>query len=156
MTYQIKQHQLILEDGLNGIYDYEHEHTITDMYFTGKMSYMNNKIGWSKDRIYTAHFVLSEQNTKYQRIAYTFMEVLGDIGGLIEIVFLVAHWLLLPANYNITGIQMLKKYIEHGQHQNMKDLKLSLKSFSYDLCGKYRFLKKYQDKEFKDLQVKII
>ena len=68
------------------------------------------------------------------------MEVLGDIGGLIEIVFLVAHWLLLPANYNITGIQMLKKYIEHGQHQNMKDLKLSLKSFSYDLCGKYRFL----------------
>ena len=105
MEYRIKQHQLNLEDGLNGIYDYEHEHTITDMYLTGKVNYINNRNeGINKDRIYSAVFRLSEQNTKYQRIAYTFMEVLGDIGGLIEIVFLVAHWLLLPANYNITGI----------------------------------------------------
>ena len=66
MEYRIKQHQYILEDDLNGIFDYEHEHSITDMYLTGKVNYINNKMqGNNKDTIYSALFGLSEQNTKY-------------------------------------------------------------------------------------------
>ena len=34
--------------------------------------------------VYYTNFVLTEKNTKFYRIAYTFMDVLGEVGGLIE------------------------------------------------------------------------
>ena len=71
------------------------------------------------------------------------MDVFGDIGGIIELAFLVAHWLLLPVNYNIAGIQMLKKYVNQGKHLQMSDLVLSFKSMTFDFCGRFRILRRF-------------
>ena len=72
--------------------------------------------------MFSSNFVLSERNTKYYRIAYTFMDALGEIGGLIEMASLIIAFFLFPVNYNIQGIQMLKQYILEGDHQQMSDL----------------------------------
>jgi hypothetical protein len=60
--------------------------------------------------------MLSEKNTKYYRIAYTTMDVLGDIGGLIEALKIILIIVLIPFNYNLTNITMIKDFISKGSH----------------------------------------
>ena len=95
----------------------------------------NNQKGSVKGMVYYTNYVLSEENTKYVRQAYTYMDVIGDTGGLIEIIFIVFGFFLIPINYNISGIKMLKQYVLNGQHQKMSDLTISLKSFFFDLLS---------------------
>ena len=132
----------MLEDAINGVFDFEDEHTIIDMRNTNKKYYQNSQKGQNFEGIvYWTSYILAERNTLYQRIAYNFMEVLGDVGGITEMIFLFAGWLLRPVNYNISGIKMLKHYVKQGEHQKMSDLTLSLKSLFYDLGDKYSCLK---------------
>ena len=76
--------------------------------------FKDNKQAGSKGMVYYTNFVLSEESIKYSRIAYTYMEVIGDIGGLIEFVVLLVGFLLYPIYYNISGIKMLKEYVLDG------------------------------------------
>jgi hypothetical protein len=66
--------------------------------------------------IYYTNLQLSELNTKYYRIAYTAMDVLGDAGGMLEAVLVILATLLIPLNYNLTAISMLKEYFQKGEH----------------------------------------
>jgi hypothetical protein len=61
--------------------------------------------------------MLSEKNTKYYRIAYTTMDVLGDIGGLLEAFKIIFMLILIPFNYNISNITMIRDFISKGYHQ---------------------------------------
>ena len=54
--------------------------------------------------VYYTNFVLTEKNTKFYRIAYTFMDVLGEVGGLIEGAKILLVLLLFPFNYNLNNI----------------------------------------------------
>jgi hypothetical protein len=40
----------------------------------------------------------------YYRIAYTSMDVIGEVGGLVEGVKLLILVLLIPVNYNLNSI----------------------------------------------------
>jgi hypothetical protein len=48
------------------------------------------------------NFFLVEKNRKGGRIAYTLMDVLGDIGGSLEAITLCLAFLLTPVTYNLT------------------------------------------------------
>ena len=70
-----------------------------------RKSIYNNQPGSDYEGIiHNVDFVLSEKDTKFTRLAYTFMQVLGDVGGVIQITILFCNWLLYPVNYNISGI----------------------------------------------------
>jgi hypothetical protein len=66
--------------------------------------------------VYYQNFMLSEKNTKYYRIAYNTMDVLGDIGGLIEVLKIILMVVLIPFNYNLNKINILKDFIHTGAH----------------------------------------
>jgi hypothetical protein len=42
--------------------------------------------------------------------------VLGEVGGLIEIVFIIAGIFLVPFNYNLSKIMILKDFVPIGNH----------------------------------------
>lgn len=47
------------------------------------------------------NFNMSEKVRKGGRIAYTLMEVLGDVGGCVEAIFLTFTFILTPITYNL-------------------------------------------------------
>ena len=61
--------------------------------------------------VYYTVFVQSDESIKYARIAYTYMEVIGEIGGIIEAATIVFGCILIPIYYNISGIDMLKEFV---------------------------------------------
>lgn len=85
--------------------------------------------------VYYANFQLSEKNTKFYRISYNLMELLGEVGGLIEMIGLLAVFLLIPFNYNLNKIMFLKDFVKKGDHQQMSKLSLSLKFMMHDLAN---------------------
>ena len=64
----------------------------------------SNQVGETKGMVYYFNFVLSEKNSKFYRIAYTQMDVLGEVGGLIEAVSIIVGILLIPFKYNLNNI----------------------------------------------------
>jgi hypothetical protein len=78
-----------------------------------------NQVSKYQGVIYYSNFVLTEQVTKYQRKAYTVLDVLGEAGGIIEILFILAGILLIPFNYNLNKIIILKDFISQGDHIQM-------------------------------------
>ena len=125
--YNVMNNSMILEDSIYGVIDIEKEVTYLDVEKAEVTYFLNNE---HMTKVFSSNFILSERSTKYYRIAYTFMDALGEIGGLKEMASLIIAFLLFPVNYNIQGIQMLKQYILEGDHQQMTDFKLSLKSLS--------------------------
>jgi hypothetical protein len=101
----------VLEDNILGIIDNDVTHTIVDVEVS-EISYIkSNQVGAAKGLVYYQNFMLSEKNTKFYRIAYTTMDVLGDIGGLIQALEILVMLFLIPFNYNITNITMIKDFI---------------------------------------------
>jgi hypothetical protein len=46
------------------------------------------------------------------------MDLLGEIGGLIEIGFIIAAVILIPFNYNLSKIMILKDFFLEGDHHD--------------------------------------
>jgi hypothetical protein len=44
------------------------------------------------------------------------MDLLGEIGGVIEIGFILIGVLLIPFNYNLAKIMILKDFFLEGEH----------------------------------------
>ena len=65
------------------------------------MLYSKPQVGKDKDLIQYFNFFLAEKNRKGGRIAYTLMDVLGDIGGSLEAITLCLAFLLTPVTYNL-------------------------------------------------------
>ena len=93
-----------MEDRLGGIYDDEQEHEFIDAEKSNMVYTKSNQVGSSKGIIYYTNFMLTEKNTKFYRIAYTSMDVLGEVGGLIEGAKIILILLLFPFNYNLNQI----------------------------------------------------
>ena len=102
---------MVLEDGLNGVFDLEKEHSFIEMTKSDVIEYRTDPT-----MVYYTNFMMTEEHTKYYRISYTYMEAFGDIGGVIEITILFFSFLLIPIYYNISGIVMLKDYVLEGEH----------------------------------------
>ena len=52
----------------------------------------------------------------FYRIAYTFVDVIGEVGGLVEGVKLLLIVLLIPINYNLNSISIMKDFMSGGKH----------------------------------------
>ena len=47
------------------------------------------------------------------------MDVIGDIGGIIEVIQILATIMMIPFNYNLSKIMILKDFIPQGDHVHM-------------------------------------
>ena len=47
------------------------------------------------------------------------LDVFGEVGGLIEILFIIVGLMLTPFNYNLSKIMILKDFIPQGDHVHM-------------------------------------
>jgi hypothetical protein len=47
------------------------------------------------------------------------MDVFGDIGGIIEVIQILATIMMIPFNYNLSKIMILKDFIPQGDHVHM-------------------------------------
>jgi len=48
------------------------------------------------------NFNLAEKNKRYIRTAYTFMEAIGEIGGILEFFYVAVAFVLTPFTFNIS------------------------------------------------------
>jgi len=46
--------------------------------------------------LYNTYIILSTSNVKYTRTAYNILDLLGDTGGIFEVVMLLFGWLMFP------------------------------------------------------------
>ena len=102
--YNIVRNKVVLEDGLLGIVDNDITHEIIDAEVAEVEYYKTNQVGAAKGMVYYSNFQLTEKNTMYYRIAYTSMDVIGEVGGLVEGVKMLIIVLLIPVNYNLNSI----------------------------------------------------
>ena len=58
------------------------------------------------------NFNLVEKNMRYIRVAYTFMEAIGEVGGILEFFYVVVSLILTPWTFNITSIQIYNSLID--------------------------------------------
>lgn len=92
--------ELELEDDILGLID-STKH-VEYMGMEPGIKYTKARLGGKKNWIHYFNFFLVEKNRKGGRIAYTLMDVLGDIGGSLEAITLCLAFLLTPVTYNLT------------------------------------------------------
>lgn len=68
----------------------------------------NNALGEFKDVIYFTDLQLSEHYTKVYVEQLNFIQVISLIGGLIVFVYAIGYILMIPFNYKLTEISILK------------------------------------------------
>lgn len=132
--YNVVRNAIVLEDNLIGIIDKDITHEIVDCEVAEIEYFKTNQVGAAKGMIYYSNFQLSEKNTMYYRIAYTSMDVIGEVGGLVEGVKLLILVLLIPVNYNLNSIQIIKDFIPTGEHQGKSTVHISLASIMFDIA----------------------
>ena len=68
----------------------------------------NNALGEFKDVIYFTDLELGDQYTKVYVEQLHFIQVISIIGGLIIFVYAIGYILMIPLNYKLTEISILK------------------------------------------------
>lgn len=110
-----------MEDALHGFWD-----NVDHKYF---LNVLNPEITYepydSQRLLFKASFNLSEKSTYFYRRSYTFMDALGDIGGLLEALIVVTTFLVSPF-YSNMQIYHLFENIKH-KSSDLKDIDLSFK-----------------------------
>ena len=107
--FNIIQNDIILDDQMLGIYDHPSYIGIIDV--EQSLTYIKPNTGSFKGYVYYYNFILSPKSKNFYRISYTFLEVLGQVGGLLECYTIFMAFLLIPFKYNITKIRLLKDYL---------------------------------------------
>ena len=67
--------------------------------------------GEYEDMVMYQNFLLSEKNTQYNRIAHTFLDVLGYVGGILEIGGIFICVIIVPFKYNLTKVRLMMDYL---------------------------------------------
>jgi hypothetical protein len=62
------------------------------------------------------------------------MDLLGEIGGLIEAVMIMVAVLLIPFNYNLGKIMILKDFFTQGDHHEKSTVYMSFRFMINDLA----------------------
>lgn len=85
--------------------------------------------------VHYLNFMLVEKSVKAGRIAYTMMDVLGDIGGSQEAISICIAFLLIPFTYNMT-----QTHIYSGLLENYKNNRKNNKTHKHN-GKKYAFIR---------------
>ena len=104
LEYNLVRNKVVLEDNLIGIIDNDVEHEFLDAEPAEITYTRSNQVGGFKGMVYYTNLMLTEKNNKFYRITYTSMDVLGEVGGLIEGVKILIIIILIPFNYNLNRI----------------------------------------------------
>lgn len=88
----------------------EVHHDFIDIAFDNK--YIKPQYGGYGDMIMYFNFNLAEKNKRYIRTAYTFMEAIGEIGGVLEFCYVAVALLLTPFTHNISNILIYNQLID--------------------------------------------
>ena len=77
------------------------------------------------------NFLLSEKNFQYKRIAYTFLDVLGYVGGVLEIGGMFICFIIIPFKYNLTKVRLLMDYLP-SHHEKVRTTQVTFSYFIND------------------------
>ena len=117
--FYLKTNQMVMHDTLHGFWDDQTEEFFLDLQ-TPERTFEPLK----EDKIlFKASFNLSEKSTNYYRKSYTFMDALGDLGGLLEALTVVCAFLVSPF-YNNMQVYELFENIK-PQNPDLKYIKIS-------------------------------
>ena len=93
-----------------GVFDYEVNHEIINIQQVPN-EFTKTREGEFATKAMYQNFLLSEKNYQYKRITYTFLDVLGYVGGILEIGGLFICFLIVPFKYNLTKVRMMMDYL---------------------------------------------
>lgn len=85
------------------------------------------------DMVMYQNFLLSEKNTQYKRIAYTFLDVLGYVGGILEIGGLFICIIIFPFKYNLTKVRLMMDYLP-AHYKKITTTQVTFSFFIHDFA----------------------
>jgi hypothetical protein len=94
--------------------------TYNYLVFEAGMQYTKPQFTYNSP-IHYLNFFLVEKNEKAGRIAYTLMDVLGDIGGSKEAISICIAFLLIPFTYNMTQTHIYTGLLQNYRHVQNHD-----------------------------------
>jgi Ca2+-binding EF-hand superfamily protein len=130
--FMINKDIITLEDRLLGVFDLEDNHEIINVQ-PAATELTKARTGDYASMSSYQNFLLSEKNTQYKRIAYTFLDVLGYTGGILEIGGIAIAIIIIPFKYNLTKIRLLMDYLPQD-YKKVQTTSLTFQYFIYDMA----------------------
>ena len=110
MDYNIEQNEIFVEDNLLGIMEIERKVPYIDI--VKRLDWSRPQSGAFSETVFQVNFNLAEVNHRSYRQSYTYLEALGDVGGVFEACLIIFAFLISPFYFKIHHIEMFREYLE--------------------------------------------
>ena len=102
---------LVKVDSINSWFDVAGYYTYSDSYYNSAR-FTDRHVQWSDDNtdlLVKINFFLSGLQKHYQRQVYGIIDLLGDLGGVLEVIMVVSGALLFPISEHHFTLQASKR-----------------------------------------------
>jgi hypothetical protein len=69
------------------------------------------------ETVFSVNFNLADVNHRSFRQSYTYLEALGDVGGVLEAFVIIFAFVISPIYFKIHDLEMFKEYLERVNSQ---------------------------------------
>lgn len=119
----VYSHEILMKDALHGIWEVDIEKIFNDIVQMDKTQTPVRADGV----FFRISINLQQKNVQYVRRAYTFLDALGDIGGLREGLILTFAFMLSPFYHQIWAYDIFFHHQEYLPESKRKKVKTSFK-----------------------------